>query len=308
MGVANSEYPSNTLRLKLQIDKTDSEGRFTIIVSVYRLVYTLYYSQSYEREIEQMPVNIITFNIYGVPFSRLTARLERICEIINETDATVINLQQVHTYDVVRQLKRRLSAHKSVYFAPSLLGPCGGLVTFSKLELSGGVFLQVNHASRLLGINAKGMVRVKTKKFTIYNTHLSANTSGDWSTKSHFYPTHKTELAQVSKIIASQPDNLPAIITGDFNIPRDSQLFERFIRNNDFYDALEGDARPTFHKEFLPPGEPGRKIDHILINSPHKITVHKKERLFDERLQSKGVKAIFLSDHVGLYASIAWVL
>jgi endonuclease/exonuclease/phosphatase family metal-dependent hydrolase len=227
--------------------------------------------------------------------------LDRICQIINSTDTDIVNLQQVHSYDVLLNLKKRLPNFKYIVFIPALLGPQAGLAVFSRYPFVKNEFMSFNKASRVIGLNTKGVLVATLKNGAILiNVHLSANTEGDWSNKSKFYPMHETELLELREIINSKSQETPILLSGDFNIAGDSELFQRFIAETGLNDSLKGDLRPTFHKEFLPAGEPGRRIDQILTTGRTVETI----RLFDEIVSFRGVKMVYLSDHIGLYASI----
>lgn len=249
-----------------------------------------------------MRISIVTLNLYGVPFSHLSTRLNKICNTINRFDVDFISLQQVHTYDVVWQLKRRLPVFKYVSFKPSLLGPQAGLVILSKRPLYDEKLFQFNQANRIFGINVKGALAAQTSTgLAICNTHLSANLEGDWSDTSKYYSMHKEQLTKLGNVIKDYAAHTPIIIAGDFNIAGDSNVFQGFVREVGLKDAFAGDFRPTFHKEFLPSGEPGRRIDQILVTEG---SVIKTLQLFDELISFRGVKLAYLSDHMGLYASI----
>lgn len=251
-------------------------------------------------------VKIITLNLYGVPFSNLSARLDKICETINSSNADIINLQQVHTYDVVWRLRRRLPEFASVSYVPSLVGPLGGLLTLSKRKINNRTFWQANQASKLLGVNVKGaiLMELETGLF-ICNVHLSANTDGDWTSSSKFYGMHKRQLAGLGDFIRTHTGSAsPVLLTGDFNVAKDSSLFEAFVRKNGFFDTSNEDLRPTFHKEFLPEGEPGRRIDHILLRNTHSFRITASSRLFEHKVMLRNGKRSFLSDHFGLCSRI----
>jgi len=249
--------------------------------------------------ISAMRYKIATLNLYGVPFSSLTARLRRIVEITDMLKVDIFTLQQVHSYDVVWRIKRALPQYKYIYFRPALLGPVAGLCVVSKVPFESAHFYKVTTFNSL-GIKAKGMQVLRSKQLTVCNVHLSANLDGDWTESSQFYTMHKNELTKITKVMSGE--DAPLIIAGDFNIAGDSILMQEFINEVDLKDAFAGDFRPTFHKEFLPTGESGRRIDQILI-SKH-IQVTETHYTFNELIALRGTRVTFLSDHIGLYASV----
>lgn len=111
---------------------------------------------------------------------------------------------------------------------------------------------------------------------------------------------HTQELSKLYKFIEQSHGSHPIVLTDDFNIAGDSVIFQDFIKMSALKDVLSTDFTPTFHKEFLPPGEPGRRIDQILASENAIAYKH----LFNELIGFRGVKTVFLSDHIGVYASI----
>lgn len=207
-------------------------------------------------------------------------------------------MQQVHDYTVLAQLRVRLKDYRCV-FKKSAVGPQAGLVTFSKYHVETSRFTKVNHGSGFVGLFTKGFLYSDLEGVAIYNIHLSANTDGDWTKSSRFYRVHRSELAILLDTLSYRA-NMPIIVTGDFNIAGDSDIFDDFTESSRLNDMLGNDYRPTFHKEFLPEGEPGRRIDQILSTGDKLNTL----RLYEDPIKLGGVSLLYPSDHMGLYAKI----
>src|SRR5437868_2071452 len=79
---------------------------------------------------------LASFNTFGIsgPFN-LFQRYKIIAEYFNNHEVDVINFQEVLTYFHLVLFKIFLRKYPFVQFSPSLIGPKGGLVTFSKYPL-----------------------------------------------------------------------------------------------------------------------------------------------------------------------------
>jgi endonuclease/exonuclease/phosphatase (EEP) superfamily protein YafD len=96
------------------------------------------------------------------------------------------------------------------------------------------------------------LTRLADPDVWLVNTHLLANLDGDWSEQSRYYELHRHQLAALASTVESLAG--PLIVSGDFNIARESSLFEDFVKASRLADAFE-DCPPTFHPEYLPTGK-----------------------------------------------------
>jgi len=73
---------------------------------------------------QKRKLTILTFNTAGVPFieTNIRRRYKLIAAELNRQKYDIINLQEVHLYPMVHLLKK-------------IVGPKGGLVTFSKIPI-----------------------------------------------------------------------------------------------------------------------------------------------------------------------------
>src|SRR5215475_7375916 len=87
-------------------------------------------------------VTVASLNTRGIPFlgSRLAARYEAIGAEFEAGDADVVCVQEVLTHWHLRLLVRRMPSFRQVSWRPSLAGPAGGLVTFSRLPATGTTY------------------------------------------------------------------------------------------------------------------------------------------------------------------------
>jgi endonuclease/exonuclease/phosphatase family metal-dependent hydrolase len=231
-------------------------------------------------------LTIASLNTRGIPLlgSRLRERYRAIGQEFERSDVDVVNCQEVLTYYHLRQLAQSMPSYPRVSYRRSALGPAGGLVTFSRLPV------KATQYSRLPGW-LKGILVTRLASAYVVNTHPQANVDGDWSESNRFYRTHREQLAALADIVDALPG--PAVVCGDFNVPRESDLFRTFITETHLIDAYAGACPPTFHASYLPPGRTSQCIDFILITGA-----------FNVESADLMITDPSLSDHLGLRATL----
>src|SRR5579884_364752 len=82
-------------------------------------------------------LSLATLNTLGIPFFSPSPkeRYKAIAQEFERLAPDVINLQEVHTYSLLKTIKASLPSYPHIVYEPSLIGPKGGLVTFSKHPL-----------------------------------------------------------------------------------------------------------------------------------------------------------------------------
>src|SRR5947209_5536825 len=156
--------------------------------------------------------SLATLNTLGIPFlpPYPKARYKVLAQEFERLELHVINLQEVHTFGLLKVLKGRLPSYPHVVYERSFVGPKGGLVTFSRHPLEKVQFTLFTLASqpinwrflRPLGLYKGTLVsKMIDVPLVIFNTHLTANGAGDWSRGSRFYSIHEAQLDQLSKLI-----------------------------------------------------------------------------------------------------------
>jgi endonuclease/exonuclease/phosphatase (EEP) superfamily protein YafD len=256
-------------------------------------------------------LTVVSLNTWGVPVfgSRLAERYTAIGAALEGGDADVVCLQEVFSWWHLRLLARRMRSFGHVSFRTSPLGPVGGLVTFSRLPLSGQVYQgfgmppKAPGISRLVRFRAalKGalVTRLARPRLCVVNTHPVANWDGDWTQGSRFYPLHKSQLDVLARVVRGVPG--PAVVCGDFNVDRDSSLFDGFMAGTGLADAFEGRCPATFRAEYLPAGETPHCIDFIL--SADGVKAEAATVMFAGK-EPLGGGSDYVSDHLGLRASL----
>jgi sphingomyelin phosphodiesterase 2 len=221
----------------------------------------------------------------------------------------VVTFQEVITYWHLRLLTRRMRSFRHVAYRPSATGPAGGLVTFSRLPVSARAYRRFGFPAKAPGVSWKVRARASLKGVLlvqlpdpgacVVNTHPAANRDGDWSQANRFFPLHQGQLGVVAQVVGAT--TAPTVVCGDFNVDRDSALMRGFLSETGLADAFGGQCPPTFHDEYLDPGEHGHCIDFILV-SPQ-IEAGTTQVLFSGKQLVAGRRE-YVSDHVGLYARL----
>lgn len=205
--------------------------------------------------------------------------------------ADILNLQEVHTYDMLWALQHHLSSFPYMLYKPGLLGPRAGLVTFSKQPLQTKAFVP-------LGLHKGMLVSELSSGLVIANSHLIANIDGDWSKENRFYPRHKVQLDTLNSFLhQSHFEGRVIVLTGDFNIDKTSDLYSYFVKKGSWQDTAKGNFSPTFHQGFLSPNRQARQIDYIFTRG--NINILDTAQLFKNK-----VSGTYLSDHLGLSAHL----
>jgi endonuclease/exonuclease/phosphatase family metal-dependent hydrolase len=259
---------------------------------------------------------VASLNIHGVPFSRVpaTVRAARIGDVASRLDPDVLCVQEVHTYPVLRALAASVPSLPYPGHVPGAARPSGGLVTFTR-EPAGRVTFaplpgpggQPDRLRRLLNAERRKALLVTELAGgagTVINLHLSPNRDGDWSPGNRYEAVHRAQLAAVAGQAAGEGarHDGPLIVTGDFNVAKDSELFTGFARQSGLADAFAGQLPATFRGR---PGRPGRCIDHLLYRPGRDgLSAVAAGLAFAEPESFAGGQRGFLSDHQGLLVTL----
>ncbi|MEV6416463.1 endonuclease/exonuclease/phosphatase family protein [Kribbella sp. NPDC051718] len=245
---------------------------------------------------------VATLNTRGMPVkgSNLTVRYAEIASTFEASPLHVVNVQEVLTYYHLRRLAKGMPSFRAAY-RPSLAGPAGGVVTFSRLPVESIRYRRLpaprstETSLRWRGL-LKGALVTRVAGVSVVNVHLLANTDGTWSASNRFHPIHRQQLTELAALVGSL--GLPSVVTGDFNIPRQKPLVQDFLSTTGLTDVFGGECPPTFQQAYLPAGMKSQCIDFILTAG---LTTESAEVVFEEESPSLG----YLSDHLGLQARLS---
>jgi endonuclease/exonuclease/phosphatase family metal-dependent hydrolase len=265
-------------------------------------------------------VTLSTLNTLGIHVvkSRLPSRYKLIAAGLEKGNADVVCLQEIATFWHLRLLTSRMPSFRYVSYQPAALGPAGAVVTFSRLPLAGTEYHRLGPPrgsaaiARLpprnrLTAGLRGALATTlagsasaSNGLTIVNTHTTSNKDGDWSPTNRHYLVQQAQLASIAAVLRGIGG--PAVLCGDFNVPRQDPLLKGFLDDAGLSDAFGGACPPTYRAEYLPPGEIAHCVDFILT-SPG-VTVESRSLLFADKHPSLPAPG-YLSDHVGLTATLS---
>ncbi|MFG1911592.1 endonuclease/exonuclease/phosphatase family protein [Kribbella sp. NPDC048928] len=258
-----------------------------------------------------MRLTVASLNVHGLPLkgTRVAERFAAIAAEVDAGDIDLICLQEMFSYHHLAHLRRGMPSFPHAAYRPSVVGPAGGLVTLSRLRLSGMTYARLPWSSRHSEIPARarlnalhsGMltVRLADSPARVLNIHPTANTDGDWSEDNRFRQLQRDQLTAVAQTVTA--DSSPAVVCGDFNVARASALHPELRQRSGLRDTFDGRCPPTFHTDFLPPGTTPQCIDFILVTEG--IDVDHTDLLFTDKRPLPGGPG-YLSDHIGLQARL----
>lgn len=262
----------------------------------------------------QAQFQLISLNCLGAPFFGDTqARLRTIAEYLEASPVDVVCLQEVQMHRYARLFERRLSSYPFAASAQHIYAPKGGLITFSRWPIQHsdfeiypvrGWWHTPSIADRLLhkGFLAAGL-RVPSLPFPIIilNTHLTANYDADWSEDNRYARVQMAQVELLSAAAIQAKQDHGFIVSGDFNIPRGSRMYQQFLDQTGLSDPLAGSNLPTYRP--LIPGLTGvaLALDHVFVRLPpgHKASIDADVILRDETLLANG-RTGRVSDHMAL--------
>lgn len=240
-------------------------------------------------------LRVVTFNVSGLAYPpHLKFRMRAIAEYFNQSDADILLFQEVHTYPLLRFLKNNLPSFDHGTYMRSVFGPKGGLVIFSRVALHSVRFTGVTNGTK------KGMLITKAGDTTLVNLHLSANKDGDWTPGNHYYTKQSIQLNDVARQLAQIGG--PLIVGGDFNVARDSELYDMFVDRTHLQDTAGQDHRPSFHMPFLPVDRDSHCIDFIFTRNLRTLDY---DHLFDRQVMLANGVSAFVSSHHAIVTEVS---
>jgi len=263
-------------------------------------------------------ISIITFNVFGAPFfgskiirslfrTKIAKRFEKIGTALNTSSADFILLQEVHTYQHLTILKKKLSNYKYYYFKKYLLGPRGGLATFSKYKCEQQTYVDFTEKGSWLSKSIVGKLGKRgllildfmSLDLTVINTHLSQNSELTWGDQGHYINVIRSQLLQITDILKGIAPKYLIFFGGDFNMPKESKEYENFLVSCKLQDLRKSDSTSTKHAEYSQGKSYIECIDYIFASKNHSIKVIENKKLFTNRVKIDN-EEIYLSDHIGL--------
>jgi endonuclease/exonuclease/phosphatase family metal-dependent hydrolase len=266
-----------------------------------------------------MQITVCTLNVggLGTPRPPLIPLVQRVPELGRRLAAIaidVLNLQEVFRYEQLRVLRDHLPAFPHVAYHRGVVGPAGGLVTFSRLPIQrvryrsfagivpnrGRLKFRIRRAL-LSAVQGLTVAELTGLPVTVVNTHLTANRDNDWSPGNRFFGFQRAQLRRFNATLARWRRPGLTVITGDFNIASDSDHYAEIIDYGLRQDPFAASDPATFHAAFLPPGEATHRIDYVLLSG--EATVLDAVPVFPKPVVV-GTAPYYLSDHIALAVRI----
>lgn len=262
-------------------------------------------------------ITFASLNVLGFPFGlvfkpqRASLRYRVIAEYFNSSDVDVLNFQEIISYAHLSLMQKHLkyfpySAYKRSYF-----GPRGGLVTFSRTPITLIDFQDFHKSfypfdrSMVEAFITKGMLVSKTDNNDLFlNTHLATTHDENWTENGKYFTFMRRQIGEFHayiEYISKKYSSSQMIVSGDFNISRESVLYDELMSLNGLQDVFSDNHLPTYHKPFVRFGDP-YCIDYIFTYGK-KLPVDNQRYIFTDRVVLNSKRVDYASDHVGLQIS-----
>jgi hypothetical protein len=188
---------------------------------------------------------------------------------------------------------------------------------FSRLPLLGprfevyqerGVFLSIGYSDYALykGILSAAF-KVGEQPIIVLTTHLNANYGGNWNPTNPLALLEGLQVKQLVRAIHACPEDALVVVCGDLNFPRDSFLYEQLVTQNNLFDPLANDPRPSYRPFPLVPAKWKVSLDYMLLRQP--LNKHFSIRGDVVEIHDSAKKnpiQRFLTDHNALTVHISW--
>lgn len=113
-------------------------------------------------------------------------------------------------------------------------------------------------------------------------------------------------IAEVTDALVSMHNEV--IITGDFNTPKDSELYDVFMNTSQVEDVFAEYSTSTKIADLSSDGRDLERIDYIFLTQKNaKADIFNKDHMFERREVVDGEMA-YLSDHIGLKTEFVYYL
>jgi endonuclease/exonuclease/phosphatase family metal-dependent hydrolase len=244
-------------------------------------------------------MRILTFNTLFR--GRTRARMDALAALLDDSDYDIVCLQEVISPLILARLRRATPSYPHTSHSWTFPLVRGGQVTLSRWPMSRTHYTPYIPArpARPEWLLNKGALFTRIKlpsgHLTVVNTHLSANMDMDWSPSNRYTKVERAELARLAKAVTRIDPAELLVVTGDFNVPRDSPYFATFASSAGLQDALAGSTEPTYRPECADIGAIDQLLHTPNLKAEARVVLKDKVRLAD------GDRA-GLSDHYAIAA------
>jgi endonuclease/exonuclease/phosphatase family metal-dependent hydrolase len=245
---------------------------------------------------------ILTFNTLYKGDAR--ARIRALGSVIEESDYDIVCLQEMWFPPNLALLRSLTPSYR--HAAHGVRSPLivGGLAVLSRVPIVGYRYARFPWRGPLRKelLSRKGVLTTRLciddQFLTVVNVHLSANTKADWSRAQPFTKVQQAELRDAASAVRRIDSGEPVVMVGDFNVPRESWLFDEFVTASGLVDTFEGSPEPTYRPT---PSWPGAALDQVLVSSGLSAT---PELVLKDSVRLADGRTAYLSDHYGIGATV----
>ncbi len=212
-------------------------------------------------------ITICTFNIQNNFKNYNSTKSKQIVKLLKNKNIDVYNLQEVYSKidkDLKKTIKSLAYTINGTYrfLIPTRYNEKNPIITNKKV-----ISNRTYHLPFLPSITKRIMTKVviedNAKLVSIYNTHLEVRKE----------KVKERQLKRVLKIL--KKDNNPIILTGDFNLKTNNEMFNKFVKELESIGIKHIDIAD----KTLKMSKYHRAIDHIFISEEFKLI--SKDRITD---------------------------
>lgn len=266
-------------------------------------------------------LTVLSLNTFGIPFhphrilrtilrNNVRMRYRLIAEEVQRVNPDIILFQEVIDYAHYLFLRKHLPMYRYVAMKRMIYGPRGGLLILSRSPLEQVSYEDFRKSGSyrdksIVGmVNRRGILSAKVASLPLWiiNTHLTQNSDHDWSANNRYLPYLLSQLDQLNQFIKDVKKRSSYILGGDFNMPKDTHIYDQFISESKVHDVFEKDYFPTYHEHFLPRGARVGRLDYLFYGGNMKI--RNSSYIFQKPVTVNG-KKLYVSDHLGLIATFS---
>jgi endonuclease/exonuclease/phosphatase family metal-dependent hydrolase len=236
------------------------------------------------------------------------ARLRALGPVLERSGYDIVCLQEVLHRGSARLLRLVTGSYRHRAGTGTLL-LAGGLLLLSRWPVLRHRFVRypMRRPLRTELLMRKGaqlaVVDTPAGPLAVVNTHLSANRDDDWSQGNRYTGIIRGELDCLARLVTAFEPTLPAVVAGDFNVPRDSPVFTGFVAAAGLRDVLAGDTSTTFRPTPRWPDPPA--LDQVLVRpAPDRPLAARARTVLQDPVRVADGRELFLSDHYGIEAEL----
>lgn len=262
-------------------------------------------------------LTISSLNTYGYPaYYRKLLLIDRyfaIADYFNTGKTDILHLQEVFTYYHLFLFTTSLTSFPYYYFEKSVLGPKGGLVTFSRIPLVKTAYyrapslhtpLNRSVVEEVLGQKGMLITKIPDKDIALVNIHFKSVLNNDWNRGGKYYNMMLSQVTWFKNILRTIKFKT-VLATGDFNLDKKSSLYNELVDMTSLNDINRNIKKNTCFTKFDRSSYLAYCLDYILIyGNSTKYTVLDKQYILEDKVKL-GDKWGFVSDHIGLTVTLA---